>query len=630
MKSLDRVRAAARSALVLAALAQAWVFRHSVNPDGISYLDLSDAVVTGRFGDIVNGYWSPLYPTLIGLVRAILPTPLDSPYWEFAVVHVVNVIGFILALGAFERFLGALDESGIAWGQRPFATPIGLASAYALFGVAALSMISAEGSIPDLLLCAALFAAFACILRLRLRGRAASVRTAVALGVALALGALAKSFVFPLALVVLITLGIVNWRHDRGRASLIAGAVFAIACGPWVFALSRSLGHFSTGETGALNYAWYVNHKQPPNTGVMPALVRPRAPLPLDGVGILAPAPARGTNPLWLEPAHWHRDIRPTFSIGQQWVRIRPNLLYYVGILAPVLFSVLVVGFGAEWRDLRTTLARGAVVLVPSLAAFGAYAMVYATSRYVAPFLAASLLTLGAAFPAEARLRAGRMALSAGLALLAIDVLSPMRGRVFLTYALAAFLASWLVWRAARGPRFRWLLMFVTTAALLALVSQLPRVVVLSATVAVGIGLRIMLSRVGDEPDVIASELAVRRTFAIASVVALMIPSALASWHAAARWRESAAGVVHPDWATAQRLRNEGIAAGSPIAVVGSPEASGWARLNRYRIVAVVPERLSADYAMLSAEDRAILWRAFAAAGATSIVTRSAVAGNGQ
>lgn len=620
---LHQVRAVARTALLVAALAQGWVFRHSVTPDGVSYLDLSDAVVGGRFGDLVNAYWSPLYPALIGIVRALLSaTPLASPYWEFTILHGVNVAAFVLSLAAFEWFLKAIDDSSVAWGTayRPFATPLGLASAYVLFGVAALSMISVEGSVPDLLLCAALFGAFACLLRLRIQGRASAIRTAVLLGVLLALGALTKSFVFPLAIVVLVTLAIANWAHDRGRTALIAAAVFALCCAPWVYVLSRSLGHFSTGRTGALNYAWYVNHQQPPNTGVMPELANPHS-LPLDGVGILSPA--HGTNPLWLEPAYWHRNLRPDFSIQQQWVRMRPNLLYYLAILAPVLFSMVVIGLAAEWRDLRATFARSAVVLLPSIAAFGAYAMVYATSRYVAPFLVASLLTLAAAFPGAARLRAARMALAAGLSLVLIDVLSPLRGRVFLSYALAAFLASWLAWRAARGPRFRWALVLVTTIVLLALVSQLPRLVVLSATAAVGIGLWIMLSSVGDEPDAIASEVAVRRAFAIAAIAALALPSALASWHAARRWNESANGVTHPEWSTAQRMIGDGIPRGSRIAVVGNPERSGWARLNRYRIVAVVPEQLADRYSMLSDADRETLWRAFAAAGATRIVTRN-------
>jgi hypothetical protein len=616
---LQRVRVVARCVLLALAVVQGWTFRHSVSPDGIAYLDLSDAVVDGSIGELVNGYWSPAYPALIGAVRWLLSaTPLGTPYWEFALVHAVNVAAFALSLAAFEWFLRALDDAGAYWNGRGFATPLMLGAAYLLFGVAILSMISVEGTVPDLLLSAAIFAAFACALRLHSRG--SSLRTALALGASLTLGALTKSIMFPLAVVVLATLGGAGWKRGGIRSALVAAAVFAVGTLPWVLTLSRSLGHASTGETGMLNYAWYVNHQQPPNTGVMPALSASHDTLPLRGIAFLPEG--RGTNPLWYDPVRWHRDLRPRFSLAQQWVRLQPNLTYYVGILAPVLFALLVLGVSARWRDLQTTIARGAVVLVPSVAAFGAYALVYATSRYIAPFLAASLLTIAAAFPQDARLRASRMALAAGLALLAIDLLSPMRGRVFLTYGLAFFFGAWLAWRAARGPRFRWMLVITTTLVIIAVLSQLPRIVVLALTLAASVTLWITLKRAGEEPDAVASQVSVRRTFAIAALFAMLLPAALASWHAALRWSESARGDAHPDWVTARRLVRDGIPPGSKIAVVGNPESAGWARLNRYRIVAVVPAGLAEAFESLGESERTRILRAFVDAGATRIITR--------
>src|SRR5688572_33106716 len=118
-ESVNLVRRIARALLVLLAAFQAWTFRHMVSPDGVAYLDLSDAVVTGRLGDLVSGYWSPLYAIAIGLVRLlVLWTPLGGPYWEFALIHVVNFGAFLLALGAFEWFLRELDASATRWGNR--------------------------------------------------------------------------------------------------------------------------------------------------------------------------------------------------------------------------------------------------------------------------------------------------------------------------------------------------------------------------------------------------------------------------------------------------------------------------------------------------------------------------------
>src|SRR3954453_2285523 len=81
---MKRVRAGVWVILLALAGAQAWSSRFYATPDGVSYMDLSDAVQSGQWRELLNGYWSPLYPLLIGLLRAVLR---PTPYWEFAVAH---------------------------------------------------------------------------------------------------------------------------------------------------------------------------------------------------------------------------------------------------------------------------------------------------------------------------------------------------------------------------------------------------------------------------------------------------------------------------------------------------------------------------------------------------------------
>src|SRR5688500_11190898 len=221
-------------------------------------------------------------------------------------------------------------------------------------------------------------------------------------------------------------------------------------------------------------------------------------------------------------------------------------------------------------RLLSTTLARSAVVLVPSLAAFGAYAMVYATARYIAPFLVAATLTAVAAYPADATLRRYRMVLAGALALVVIDAVSPLRGRVIITYAVALVGLTWGLWSATRGVK--------TTSPL-------------------------------------------RRVLATSGVAALLITLVRAGWHAAARWVPAAGGTSHRDWAHAQAVIRAGVPAGSRIAVLGNPENAGWARLARYQIVGVVPPEQVAAFLALSAPDRDRVMAAFHRAGATQLVT---------
>ena len=90
--------------LVLLGLAayQAYAQRYVISPDGVSYLDLSDAIVTGHLSRLVNLYWSPLYPALIGVARLLTGA---GPRTEVALVHAVNLGCFAAMLGAFEYML---------------------------------------------------------------------------------------------------------------------------------------------------------------------------------------------------------------------------------------------------------------------------------------------------------------------------------------------------------------------------------------------------------------------------------------------------------------------------------------------------------------------------------------------
>jgi prepilin signal peptidase PulO-like enzyme (type II secretory pathway) len=86
---------AAWAILIALAAFQAYAQRFVVGPDGVSYLDLSDAIVTGNWSRLLNLYWSPFYPALIGVGRAITGVGARN---EIPLVHAVNVACFIAML----------------------------------------------------------------------------------------------------------------------------------------------------------------------------------------------------------------------------------------------------------------------------------------------------------------------------------------------------------------------------------------------------------------------------------------------------------------------------------------------------------------------------------------------------
>src|ERR1035441_3965072 len=90
-----RVRIAAWFLLILAGVIEAVFSRRVVWADGISYLDMGDAILRGDWGMAINAYWSPLYPCLQGLALRVFK---PSAYSEFAVLYFVNFLTYLFAL----------------------------------------------------------------------------------------------------------------------------------------------------------------------------------------------------------------------------------------------------------------------------------------------------------------------------------------------------------------------------------------------------------------------------------------------------------------------------------------------------------------------------------------------------
>src|SRR5713101_4890532 len=76
-----------------------------MNPDGVSYLDIGDAYFRGDFRNAVNAVWSPLYSWILGLT---MMTIKPSSFEEFTVVHIINFLIYLFALGSFQFFLSGL------------------------------------------------------------------------------------------------------------------------------------------------------------------------------------------------------------------------------------------------------------------------------------------------------------------------------------------------------------------------------------------------------------------------------------------------------------------------------------------------------------------------------------------
>lgn len=602
--------------LVLAAL-RVWYARHDVSPDGISYLDLSDAVLQGRWASLVSTYWGPLYPLLIGVARlAVGWTLLGTPANELALVHIVNFGLFGLSLAAFEWLVFELRMTAAGWGNGALSSAWGRVAAYVLFGALTLAMTPPSLTTPDLVVNAACFAAFASILRLERRRNAWS---ACLLGASLGLGVLAKSFMLPFSVLML---GLLAIRlHVRGARLLgVATGAWLILSAPWVAAMSGSAGHFTIGDTGRLNYIWFVDGQQPPNgadlpTSALVGTIRQVAP----GLGLMPDA--SGTNPLWLDPPRWYHGLHPRFDAMRQLAVLKHGLQYYLTLFAPLLVAGAVLVALTDIERLRVAWRRAWPIVVPCAAGLLAYALVYSVARYLVPFATAAALLVALAVelaPPNQR-AASRTALAVALVLACEWWWGATRHFLVLPLAVAAAMPVYVA-LVPRRPISR--VVAAMAVALLVLVGadQCPAswypLLIGAISAAIWFAMRQAMTVAG-----VAEAVRSLRSVAIAAALcALVVRVGRDTRGAVTALGEEQSQGANPSWTIARDLAQLGVRRGSRVAVIGSPYDAGWARLGRLHLVGAVPPSRASGYWGLDDAGRRITSRLFADAGAVAVI----------
>jgi len=255
----SRVRLLGCCILVVFGLIEAVYCRHTMQSDGISYLDMGDAILRGDWTMAANAYWSPLYPFLQGLaLRLVRPTA----YWEFTAVHLLNFLIYLFALGCFDYLLRASVAIQPSADRDNAIAPLPqwsvFALGYAVFLWSSLTLITMERVTPDMLMAGFVYLAVA--LLLKIWQQPSKLWRFALIGAALGFGYLAKAPVFPLSLVFFAFLWIVagNWRRAVPGV-LSAVLTFALVAGPFVMAISGAKGRFTFGDTGKINYVLLVN-----------------------------------------------------------------------------------------------------------------------------------------------------------------------------------------------------------------------------------------------------------------------------------------------------------------------------------------------------------------------------------
>ena len=370
------------------------IYRHTVDPDSICYLDIGDQISHGHLRAAVTGYWSPLYPAIQGVIlRAVHP----SAYWEDTVAHGTNVMLYGLALASFLFFgrevLTGLAQSGSALPDEIYIPCVLLGHSLFLWGVVFLIPVGFLGA--DVCVAAVVF--FVAGLLVRIGQARASWGSYALLGIMLGVGYLSKAIMFPLSFVFLVTAFFAtrNWRKAIPRV-LFATLLFGALSAPWFVAVSKSKGRLTFGSSGTLTYAVIVNGavRDSDFAGVhRPAgaqLLHPTRQVFANPPVYEFASPVLGTYPVSYDLSYWLEGLRATFNVKQQLRATLKNIyaefsfrgqLGWVGVLLVLTIA------GGKWRSALRGAAQQWYLLVPSGAAIAAYALVLTESRYVAPFL---------------------------------------------------------------------------------------------------------------------------------------------------------------------------------------------------------------------------------------------------
>lgn len=404
----DRVRRVSFVVVLILGALDAWFFRDwNVNPDGVSYIDLGRAVAAHGPLAALNGYWSPLFPVVIG---ALLKLVRPSPELLYPLVRGLTFLTFAGTTMAFDRLVRlACTHSPAYQSARPWVRGVAIVVFWEAYALYVLKAVGLGLVTPDMGV--TLVVCWACGALVQLSAARRTARWWVLLGTVLAAGYWWKAILFPVGGVILLVAFAIAWRRRDGvRGPVWAAVTFGVLALTLIVPVSRLAGRPTFSETGRLNQLWYSNSAPYVWTlcldgnGSLP-LARAKA-VRTDSVVARVPLtcalPDRwpeATLPMWYDPSWWYRDTHAYVDVRETMGAVRNDLGYLreaIASAAPVFtVGVLVVAAAAlvTWSSMGTAWP---LLLVAAIAAMF-YLLVYVELRHVAPFLVTSVIAVSLA-----------------------------------------------------------------------------------------------------------------------------------------------------------------------------------------------------------------------------------------
>jgi hypothetical protein len=362
--------------------------------DWISYLNVSRAVSALDWRGIFDPMWNPGYPALVALARGIFPHTAEG---EWSAITLLNWLIFLMAYASWRYLIRQAIEfyEPSLTGLRDH--PIVLWTTSCAFLSCALCLDRVSSVCPDLLVATLFILAAAQILSLL--NRPGAIR-AIGLGVTLGVGCWVKGVFLSFAGIFLLVLLLLACRSKRfhWRIWVISAFVYLAIFVPYVAAISRSYGQVSLGASGALNYAFHVNHlphwmNWQGGPVAFGAPLHPTRQLLMDLPVFEFGAPFRTTYPPFNNLAYWYQGSRTFYSLKLQIIAVAHTLYVLGGIVkrSPFLcalgLALFAIMLKREWRISFQSLARVFwPLLLPAILGIATYLAVHIEDRYISPF----------------------------------------------------------------------------------------------------------------------------------------------------------------------------------------------------------------------------------------------------
>ena len=388
---------------------------YQIDGDAVAYMDIGDNLRAHHWAGIVNGYWHPMYPAFLSLghmlFRATLATELRAYYLVNFGIFLLEMVAVVCLTDSIVRLRETASQRAGFLLDRTTLRYLGLA----LLVIASQRELSLGKIRPDALMQAFLLFAIAALLTHLASGL---LRYAALMGLVLGCAYLTKSFAFVFAFLCIFVLAVFRWlwlRHGSTRiipVVLVAFLCFAVVAGPYVAALSRQRHRLDFGDSGPLNYAWYVGgtekmHLQPYQTGQFGSaevhLKHPEKELLHTPLVLSYAEMPYGTYPDWFDTTYWNEQIKPHFRLRDDIPRAARNTVLEVRYLfnhpEALLLLALLLLLGArltvQWKPGKPGVnAFWLVPLLLGVAIWGIYAIVNTEERYVTVAYLSIILTL--------------------------------------------------------------------------------------------------------------------------------------------------------------------------------------------------------------------------------------------